>query len=75
MDGIKDVRAMGAIGVVEVENSDGLTALRARFVEENVWIRPFGNIVYLMPPFVVDETERTALTDAVVKIVGEWSGR
>lgn len=73
LPGVRDVRTLGAIGVVEVEKPDGLAALRHRFAEEGVWIRPFGNIVYLMPPFIVDDEERTALTDAVVKIMREWS--
>ena len=42
MPGVKDVRVMGAIGVVEIERIDELDALRARFVEEGVFIRPFG---------------------------------
>ena len=43
MPGVKDVRVKGAIGVVELERIDDLDALRARFVEEGVFIRPFGN--------------------------------
>jgi len=49
--------------------------LRARFVEHGVWVRPFGDVVYLMPPLIVTVDEREALTDAVVAVMTEWAGR
>ena len=68
--GVKDVRVKGAIGVVELERIDDLDALRARFVEEGVFVRPFGNVVYLTPAFTIAADELATLTDAVVKVVG-----
>jgi adenosylmethionine-8-amino-7-oxononanoate aminotransferase len=68
--GVKDVRVRGAIGVVELERIVDLEALRARFIAEGVFIRPFGNIVYLTPAFTIAEDELAALTRAVVKVVG-----
>ncbi len=73
--GIEDVRVLGAIGVVEMAEARDIDWLRQRFAEENVWVRPFGDIVYLMPPFIVGANEMTALTGAVVKIMNEWSKR
>jgi len=70
MRGVKDVRVKGAIGVVELERVDNLDALRARFVEEGVFVRPFGNIVYLTPAFTIAAEELKRLTDAVCKVVG-----
>ena len=67
--GVRDVRVLGAIGVVELERIDDLGALRARFVHEGVFVRPFGNVIYLTPPFVISSEELTKLTAAVVKIV------
>ncbi len=67
--GVKDVRVKGAIGVVELEAIGNLDRLRARFVEEGVFVRPFGNIVYLTPAFTIASDELKTLTDAVVKIV------
>src|SRR5262249_45131967 len=49
LPGVKDVRVMGAIGVVELDRIADIQALRARFVEEGVFVRPFGRIVYLTP--------------------------
>ncbi len=68
---VSDVRVRGAIGCVEMDTITDMTALRARFVEEGCWIRPFGNIVYLMPAFTIDEEDLAHLTGAIVKIIGE----
>jgi adenosylmethionine-8-amino-7-oxononanoate aminotransferase len=69
MPGVKDMRVRGAIGVVELERIDNLDALRARFVEQGVFVRPFGNIIYLTPAFTITADELKTLTDAVVKVV------
>ena len=71
MRGVKDVRVKGAIGVVEMERIDNLDGLRARFVEEGVFVRPFGNTVYLTPAFTIASDELKTLTGAVVKVVEE----
>jgi adenosylmethionine-8-amino-7-oxononanoate aminotransferase len=71
LPGIVDVRVKGAIGVVELERISDLNEMRARFVDEGLFIRPFGNIVYLTPAFVVSDAELDKLTTAVVKVVGE----
>jgi adenosylmethionine---8-amino-7-oxononanoate aminotransferase len=67
--GVKDVRVKGAIGVVELEWIDDLEALRRRFIAEGVFVRPFGNVIYLTPGFTIQADELTKLTDAVVKVI------
>ncbi len=69
MPGVKDVRVVGAIGVVEMERIVELDAMRARFLEEGVLIRPFGNVVYLTPSFTIEPDELSKLTDAVAKVI------
>ncbi len=69
MTEVKDVRVKGAIGVIEMERIDNLDALRARFVREGVFVRPFGNTIYLTPAFTIAPDELRTLTDAVVKVV------
>jgi adenosylmethionine-8-amino-7-oxononanoate aminotransferase len=69
LPGVKFVRVKGAIGVVKMEHIDNLDALRARFVEEGVFVRPFGNIIYLTPAFTISVGELSKLTDAVTKVV------
>lgn len=65
---VVDVRVKGAIGVVQLRHLDRL-ALRRKFIERGVWIRPFGNIVYTTPPLAIGRDDLTALTDAIVDVV------
>jgi adenosylmethionine-8-amino-7-oxononanoate aminotransferase len=73
LPGVKDVRIKGAIGVVELARIADLDGLRARFIEEGVFIRPFGNVVYLTPGFTIARDELAQLTGAVVKLMREES--
>lgn len=66
---VKDVRVKGAIGVVELDHIDDLNALRHRFLEQAVFIRPIGTIIYLTPAFTISSDELETLTDAIVKTV------
>jgi adenosylmethionine-8-amino-7-oxononanoate aminotransferase len=68
---VADVRVKGAIGVVELARAPDVALLRRRFVEEGVWLRPFGRVVYLMPPFTIAGPDLARLADAVVTVVGE----
>jgi adenosylmethionine---8-amino-7-oxononanoate aminotransferase len=70
MPGVKDVRVQGAIGVVELDRIDSCDRLTARFAEEGVFIRPFGNIVYLTPAFTIGQDELAKLTGAIRKVLG-----
>jgi adenosylmethionine-8-amino-7-oxononanoate aminotransferase len=67
------VRVKGAIGVVQLERPPRLEALRARFVRHGVWVRPFGDVVYLMPPLVIGAEDLDALMRAVHDVLGEAS--
>ncbi len=75
MAGVEDVRVRGAIGVVQLCHGRSVQWMRRRFVEEGVWLRPFGDVVYTMPPFTISRIELGRLTDAMVKVVGEWAAR
>ncbi|MBM3529477.1 MAG: adenosylmethionine--8-amino-7-oxononanoate transaminase [Alphaproteobacteria bacterium] len=68
---VKDVRVLGAIGAVEMERIGDIEAMRARFVEKGVFVRPFGNVVYLAPPFTIAPDELSLLTSAVLGIIEE----
>ena len=68
---VKNVRVKGAIGVVELDRIDDLNGLRAQLIDEGVFVRPIGNIIYLTPAFTITADELKTLTDAVVKIVRE----
>jgi len=70
LPGVKDVRVRGAIGVVELEKISDLNALKRRFVEKGVWVRPFRNIVYLTPALTICEADLGRLTGAIVEVLG-----
>jgi len=73
LPGVRDVRVKGAIGVVQLDDMARMNWLKGRFVESGVWVRPFGNIVYLTPAFVISDDDLETLTGAVVDVVTEWS--
>ncbi|AUB81814.1 adenosylmethionine--8-amino-7-oxononanoate transaminase [Candidatus Thiodictyon syntrophicum] len=67
--GVEDVRVLGAIGVVELQAPAPMRPIQARFVDLGVWVRPFGRLIYLMPPYVIDPADLNALCRAVVQVV------
>ena len=69
LENVADVRVKGAIGVVQLSDANGeyILTLRQRFIEEDVWLRPFSDVVYIMPAFTISPAELTQLTDAVFK--------
>src|SRR6516225_4029270 len=69
LDGVKEVRVKGAIGVVELERIGDLDRLRAQFAQAGVFVRPFGSIIYLTPAFTIAQDELAILTGAIVKAV------
>jgi adenosylmethionine-8-amino-7-oxononanoate aminotransferase len=69
MPHVTDVRVLGAIGVVELTHPVDMETVQPMFVEQGVWVRPFGKLVYLMPPFVMDDKDLATLTAAVTRVV------
>jgi adenosylmethionine-8-amino-7-oxononanoate aminotransferase len=68
---VTDVRVKGAIGVVEMARIADLDGIRARFVKEGVFVRPFGNVIYLAPSFTISQDELSQLTGTIVKVASE----
>jgi adenosylmethionine-8-amino-7-oxononanoate aminotransferase len=71
---VADVRNIGAIGVVETTIPVEMPWMQERFVENGVWIRPFSNLVYIMPPYIIQSEQLSKLTGAIYKVLEEWSG-
>ena len=70
--GVTDVRVLGAIGVIETDEPLPMDALQAVFLEHGVWLRPFGRLVYTMPPYIASDADvdriTTAMVDAVTRV-------
>jgi adenosylmethionine-8-amino-7-oxononanoate aminotransferase len=69
LDGVRDVRVLGAIGVVQLERAPRLEPLRSRFVDAGVWIRPLGDVVYLMPALTIGSADLATLMDAIPRVL------
>jgi adenosylmethionine-8-amino-7-oxononanoate aminotransferase len=68
---VKEVRVLGAIGVVELQEPVDMKTLQPMLVDAGVWVRPFGRLVYLMPPYIIGESDLDTLTNAVYQVLSE----
>lgn len=69
--GVKDVRVLGGIGVVQMEKPLDLARSQKRLVDMGVWIRPFGDLLYIMPPYVIEEADLRLLCRAMRRLARE----
>ncbi|MCO5762173.1 MAG: adenosylmethionine--8-amino-7-oxononanoate transaminase [Chromatiaceae bacterium] len=69
--GVVEVRVLGAIGVVELARPVVMRDIQRRFVDRGVWVRPFGRLVYLMPPYVIEARDLARLCAVTQEVIGE----
>ncbi|MBU2882208.1 adenosylmethionine--8-amino-7-oxononanoate transaminase [Psychrosphaera sp. B3R10] len=69
LDHVEDVRVFGAIGVIEMCQNVDVATIQKQFIEHNLWIRPFGRLIYVMPQYVITDEQLTALTDGLNSVI------
>ncbi|PHS73165.1 MAG: adenosylmethionine--8-amino-7-oxononanoate transaminase [Cycloclasticus sp.] len=71
INSVKDVRVKGAVGVIELHKPIDIRWMQPRFVELGVWVRPFSNLVYVMPPYIIEKKDLSQITSAMRQIASE----
>jgi len=71
LDDVAEVRVLGAIGVVELKQAVNMVRIQQAFVDAGVWIRPFGKLIYLMPPYIIKQDELNILCQAIFHILND----
>ena len=67
---VKDVRVLGAIGVVQTDQSwEEMFKMRAEFIKRGIWLKPFAGVIYIMPPLIIEEADLTKITDVIYEVL------
>ena len=71
---VREVRVLGTIGVIEMREAVDIERMQAAFVAEGIWVRPFGRLVYIMPPYIINEEELHVLCRGLLHVIAKYYG-
>lgn len=69
LEQVKEIRVLGAIGVIELHKAVDMESIQAAFVVQGIWVRPFGKLVYIMPQYIITPKQLTTLCDGIFKVI------
>ena len=72
LEGVKEVRCLGAVAVIELNEAVDMPTFQSLLIESGIWVRPFGKLVYIMPPYVISDDELVNLCQALLKVVSSY---
>ncbi|WP_182406179.1 adenosylmethionine--8-amino-7-oxononanoate transaminase [Psychrobacter sp. GP33] len=72
LEGVKEVRCLGAVAVVELNEAVNMPVFQSLLIENGIWVRPFGKLVYIMPPYIITDDELITLCQALLKVVSAY---
>ncbi len=72
---VEDVRVLGAIGVIQVTQAVDLGIIQKMFVDEGIWVRPFGKLVYVMPAYVMSKEDLALLCNGMLRVLARYFGQ
>jgi adenosylmethionine-8-amino-7-oxononanoate aminotransferase len=68
---VVDIRVIGAIGIIEFEKSLDMKSTQERLINDGVWLRPYGKLLYTMPPYIISDKELTTITQAMIRVADQ----
>jgi len=71
LENVANIRVLGAIGVIELKHRVDMESITQAFVDNGVWLRPFGKLVYIMPQYIISSADLTTLTSAIYRVVSD----